>query len=229
MINFGNCELLSYDHQSNYFGEIFHYRNIKNLTIQGYVLDLQNTFNTVSGVFSGVDQLINSSQDFQPIILGGRNFGNGKINSWSFDQGTWTRSTKYTCSVEIFQEGNLSNMSGAYYGDLSGILNESIVNIKFLDQLSENFSFNQSKNGLIEANHNLNIRFISGDDGINPIIRSKYLASKLLQGGTLEYSPSGGLLATGLLYNLYFPTGLIPTGLIIPNKRYVTESYNSIN
>lgn len=229
-INFSNCSVLSYNSQNVFFGNnISRYKTVKNLSIKGIVGDLFN-WSGVKPVVSGISELLQSSVDFQPIILNSYNFGNGKITSWNFSEGQdhWVRESEFTCEVEIFESGNLEALTGAFYGNFGQLLAEPAVGIQFLDSMEENFSFNQGKNNLIEAEHTLNIKFISGDDNTSPITKARYLAAQIFSSGTLDYSPSGALLATGLLFTLYFPSGLV-TGDIIPNKRYFNESYNLVD
>ena len=58
MLDFLNATLLSYSHNSDFFGDNFRYKTTKELSIEGYILDLSNT-DGVSGIWSGISGFIN--------------------------------------------------------------------------------------------------------------------------------------------------------------------------
>ncbi len=179
MIDFQNADLLSLSSSNSFLGDgIFRIGRIANLTIEGNVLDLTNSAG-VSGVLSGVQNLIYSSQDWQPVVLNGINFGSGKVNSWSFDAGTYVRSTRYTCQIQIFDSGNLYNMTGSYYSGLQSLFNNPATLTPLIRDLQETFNFNVSRENEYNYDYNVSLSLYSGI-GTNPIQLAQNIASGLL-------------------------------------------------
>lgn len=229
MINFSNCQLLTYNSENNFFGDgISRFKTTANLSIQGFCGDIYGQEGVLAAQ-SGISGLVASSVDYQPIILNSVVFGNGRVISWSFDPTNEVRIQPYVCNIEIYSTGSLNGFEGAYYGNLRQTMLQPAVGLQFLESMDETFSFAQGKNNLIEQNHSLNIKFISGDDNLSPLVKSRYLASQIFQSGTFSYLPPGAQLATGLLYQILFPSGFIATGYVVPNKRYYSENYNIVD
>lgn len=225
MINFTNCDLLTYSSQNRFLGNgIFRYGSTKNLTIEGNILDLQN-MQGVSGVFSGVQKIVKDANDFDLIILNGIDFGSGRVLSINFDAGTWVRSTRYQAQIEVYNSGNLFNLTGDYYGNLTGVLNNSSTQTPLIQSFDESYDFSQIKKGRIEVNHNFSFKFFSGIT--NPIDLAKQLAPHFSCTGILyANTPPAASIATGLLYNIDFYG--VSTGIIRSGEIYTTESYNTI-
>jgi hypothetical protein len=109
-----NIELLGYSHQNNFFGEkSFPYSATKTLSIQGFVLDLQNAVG-VKNVFNTTTAIKNIGQNFYNIIINGQNFGIGRFTSLSFDEGNWVRQTKFNADIEIDSVIPLTNLANDF-------------------------------------------------------------------------------------------------------------------
>lgn len=211
MINFQNADLLSLSSSNIFLGDgIFRMGRVANLTIEGNVLDLTNA-QGISGIFSGVQNLIDSSDDFQPIILNSIDFGSGKVNSWSFDAGTWVRSTRYSCQIQIFNSGNLYNMTGAYYSGLQSLFDNPATCTPLIRDLTETFDFQVTRENEYSYDHQVSLSLYSGI-GSNPIQLAINIAS-----GLIYSSPPFGFI-NSQWSGFYNATG----------KRYYTENYNLI-
>jgi hypothetical protein len=106
-----NIEILGYSHQNNFFGEkSINYSSTKTLSIQGFVLDLQNTVG-VKNVFNNATDIKNIAQNFHNIIINGKNFGIGRFISLSFDEGNWVKETRFNADIEIEEVSSLTNLS----------------------------------------------------------------------------------------------------------------------
>lgn len=209
MIDFENAKILDYSHSHEFLGSLFKFGCRKNISIEGEIYQLDN-FNGVSGIWSGINNISSSAQDYDDIVLNGVSFGKGRVESLSFDAGIDVRRKSYRASLTVFDTGNLFNMSGEYY---SGI-NDIPVPFHLLESFSENFSANisEQKNGSLTQD--ISIRFVSGaaTGGVsNPIEMAKLLASGLLN------STAG----TSLIFNKY-------PWLKASARKYATESYNEI-
>lgn len=179
MINFSDCDILALQSKNNLLGtDIFRLNNTTSLTIDGWVLDLTNMQN-VSGILSGVENLITSSQDFQPIILNNINFGSGRVLGWTFDAGTWVRSTRYSCQIEVYNSGNLYNLSGSYYSGLQPIFNNPNTQTPLIRNLDESFDFSLTREGVYSYSHQCSVSFYSGI-GTNPLQLAINVASGLI-------------------------------------------------
>jgi hypothetical protein len=154
---FDNATLLTYTHSPKFFGDYgLNYAIEKNLQIQGLLLDLQNS-QGVSGVFSGLNDLINLSKSTSEIIINGHNFGSGYITNISVDSSNWVRTAEYTADIIIRSTGNLYNMTGSYFTGMSNFINDNRLSL--ITNFSENFNLNLNRNNVYEYSHNLNIEF----------------------------------------------------------------------
>lgn len=154
---FENATLLSYSHEPKFFGDYgLNYAIEKNLQIKGLLLDLSNT-EGVSGVFSGLNDLIKLSKSTDKIIINGHDFGSGYISNIQVDSSTWVRTAEYTADIVIRSTGNLYNMTGSYFTGLNNFINNN--NISFLDNFSEDFEISLSRENIYQYRHSLDISF----------------------------------------------------------------------
>src|SRR4051794_5707249 len=118
MANFSNARLLGYEHKHNYLGENINFQVQKHLTVDGSIYNLTNT-SGVSGVWSGISGFIQGSDNYQPIIINGTNFGSGRINNINFSEGNDVRYKNYQADITILSTGNLYNLITT--GDFAGV------------------------------------------------------------------------------------------------------------
>lgn len=213
MIDFTNAKVLSYNRTNDFWGEGFRFASKKELSIEGSIYDLTNG-EGVSGIWSGINKIEQSDSDYEDIIIAGVNFGKGRVDSISFQEGNDVRIKGYTAQIVIFDSGNLFNLNGDYYSGLD--FTNSNFPSQLLESFSENFDFNFSEDGKYTYSQDIDVKFISGA-GIgqdnNPIEMAKLFAS-----GLIYSSPLVGL------------TGQFPSGLYNNRgKRTYTESYNLIS
>ncbi|MEI6297252.1 MAG: hypothetical protein WCO84_06485 [bacterium] len=140
---FNNSELLSYDHQSIFFGgDVIRYRTNKNLEVQGYLLNLTNS-SGVSGILTGISALESLANDWDLMIINGYSFGSGRINNISFPNNDASesdvRKKKYSISLEIQETGSLNNLptNDSYAGI-------NFNNYKFVESLTETLSLTRN-------------------------------------------------------------------------------------
>lgn len=154
---FNNVTLLNYSHEPKFFGDYgLNYAIEKKLQIKGLLLDLSNT-NGVSGVFSGLNDLINISKSTSKIIINNYDFGSGYISNIQVDSSNWVRKAEYTADVIVRSTGNLYNMTGNYFANLNNFINNP--NIPLLDNFSEEFQINLNKENVYEYRHSVDISF----------------------------------------------------------------------
>ena len=205
MISFNDVRLLSYNHQHNYFGENLNFQIQKHLIIEGSIYNLNNS-SGVAGVWQGISGLVSTAIDYDSIIINGTNFGQGRINSFNFQQGIDVRIKQYSIDLTVFNSGNFYNMTGA---DFSGI---NLPNIHLTENFGESFDFNIAEDGTYSYKQNIKVKYINGG-GIGDSI----LAAKQLASGLLFSTPTYGFIDSGHsgFYNQ-------------PGKRIYTENYNKI-
>jgi hypothetical protein len=175
---FNNINLLSYDHENSFFGEnSFQYSSKKTFGIRGYVLDLAND-NGVQGVFNQVLQLINSTKEFQNVIINGEAFGRGKIVSFSVDNGNWVKLTEYNATIDVYETCDLTNLNSPEFNSIS--LNDK--NIFLLKNFSENFRVNfDTQNKIVDGEHSIEIEYDANNNNTPLIVYAQTLARELLK------------------------------------------------
>lgn len=203
MLDFPNIETLSVTHQSRFFQAGFGYSMEKNINLGGLVLDLVNAWG-VSGVWTGINSIVRNTQDYQPLLINGKNFGSGRIQSITFDQGNDVRIKRYNATLQVLETGNLFNFTGQFY---SGI---NLANSQYLEDFSENYDFEKKRNGGYSYQHRANIRFSSGVGQLNSIQAARTLAKSLFTGTALGFSFYSGFTRK-------------------QGKRFFTEAYNLID
>lgn len=212
MINFQGADLLSLSNRSNFLGDgIFKLNTTTALTIEGWVTDLSNSAG-VSGILSGVENLIESSQDFQPVVLNGIDFGSGRVLSWEFSEGVWVRTCRYTANIEVYNSGELYNMTDQYYSGLQSLFNAPQTQTPLIRELTEDFQFNLTREKEYSYTHNCSVSFWSGI-GTDPLQLAKNVASGLIYSS----APFGFINAQ---YSGFYATS--------SGKKIYTENYNLI-
>lgn len=173
MLNFQNAEILSYNHRPEFIGDHLRYRITKDITINGYVLNLSN-LSGVSGVLSGVNTFLAGATDYDHIFINNTDLGQGKVTSISFDNNPSNdvQYKKYHASLTVYDSGNLFNVLSGYYSGLNW------NNAQILNNFSENFAYNLNDDGSYSYDHAINLRFNSGQNlPDTPIGMAKTFAS----------------------------------------------------
>lgn len=205
-LTFPHASLLGLSQESRFFGAGFNYANQKRLTLNGLVTDLAETYG-ITGVWDGpqgVLATIANNTNFQPLVIGGVNFGSGRIQNLSFSPGIDVKTKAYTADLIVFDSGDLFNFTGYYY---SGI---NTSGWQYLQTFSEDYAFTRKENGGYSYSHNANIRFNSGVGQLDAINAAKALAKSLFTGSNLGFA----------FYSGYTN---------VSGKRYHRESYDLID
>lgn len=168
-----NASALGLNREFQFWGDdVFRYKIIKNIQIEGYVLDLVNTLG-VSGITSGIEQYTTDyTKDWEAIFINDVYFGSGYLDTLSFDPAIDVRTDNYQASFIVFEEGSLNFPNNATY---SGI---QTGQFKFLTNLSENFSTNVTQKRK-SYSHSIDVKFDTFNDDFS-INLSKQLAQNLL-------------------------------------------------
>lgn len=205
---FQNATLLSYSHEPKFFGDYgLNYAIEKNLQIKGLLLDLSNT-DGVSGVFSGLNDLITISKSASKIIINDHDFGSGYISNIQVDSSNWVRTAEYTADVVIRSTGNLYNMTGEFFTGLSSFINNK--NLAFIEDISEDFEISLNRENVYEYRHSLDLNFNNALIGDLAQYTAKSIASGLISKEVPFFLISGG--------NNFFST-----------KKNYSETYDLIN
>lgn len=202
ILNLPNVSLLGLNQSYRFLGAGFNYSNSKQLSIEGSLNDL-TALSGISGTWTDV-YTVKNNPNFESVTLNGFNFGSGRLLTASFPEGNDVRIKNYSLTVEVFETGNLFNLTGTYY---SGV---DFSNAAYLQDFSESFSFNKKTNGGYSYDHNASIQFNSGVGQLNAINAAKLLAKSLFTGTNL-----------GFVFYSGFTNKL--------GKRFYTENYNIID
>jgi len=181
-VNFNNASLLGFKKTNQFLNSNFRFGSRVEYEIEGYFIDLQNDIG-VSGLVSASEFFRTGLQDYQPIILNGNDFGKGRVLSFSNNDANSLQYSTYNLSIEGFQSGNLSNLSGKYYSGLAPLVtgNTILESPYLLEDFSEDFNINRDGDQF-SYTHSINIKYASGDGVIiTPIQRAKGLATEIFQ------------------------------------------------
>lgn len=205
---FNNVTLLSYSHEPKFFGDYgLNYAIEKTLQVKGLLLDLSNT-DGVSGVFSGLNDLVHISKSTDKIIINDYDFGSGYISNIQVDSSTWVRTAEYTADVVIRSTGSLFNMTGEFFTGLNNFINNK--NLAFVEDISEDFEINLNTENVYEYRHSLDLSFNNAIIGDLAQQVAKSIASGLISKEVPFFLISGG--------NNFFST-----------KKNYSETYDLIN
>lgn len=205
-LNFPNVSVLGLSQDSRFFGAGFQYASFRKLNIAGTVNDLAASFG-ITGVWSGQEGLletVRNNHDYQSLTLNGVDFGSGRIESITFDAGLDVKAKNYQATITVFDSGNTFNLTGTYYSGLD------ISNFRYLQNFSENYSFEKKLNGGYGYTHNASIQFTSGVGQLNAIQSAQSVARTLFTGANIGFAFYSGFTNK-------------------QGKRYVTENYNLID
>lgn len=203
-LEFFHVKLLRYSHNPVFFEAGLRYRIEKKLTITGRLADLQNQ-EGVGSLLSKERAVLTAATDYDDIILNGINFGQGRIESVSFEGGLMVRDEDYTYEITCYEEGNLFNGTNGVY---QGIV---WTDAEKIESLNESFEFQEEENGDRTYTHSVEVQFSdysSVADGTN---KAKALAA-------VFFNATSGL---GAFLGTYTNVGSA--------KKLYTESYNLID
>lgn len=183
-----NIEVLGYNHQNNFFGEnSFNYSATKTISLRGFVLDLQND-NGVEKIFNDAVEITKLAKNFYNIVINNQNYGVGKINSLSFDDGNWVRTTRFNAEIQILAEVPLQNLGPDFLKivSLSPMISIPIdiasKKLNLLKSFSESFSLDfDTQNKILGGSHSIDIEYDADNKDINLINLAQSLASELLK------------------------------------------------
>lgn len=203
MLRFDHIASMGATHETRFFQAGFSYSTTKNLNIQGYVVDLANSWG-VTGIWTGINTVVANANEYHALLINGVNFGSGRVTNLSFAPGNDVKVKTYSASVEVLESGNLFNFTGTYY---SGV---NLVAPTYLEDFNESYSFNKKLNGGYGYTHQADIRFTSGVGNLDAIQAAQTVARTLFTGGNMGFA----------FYSGYTNC---------QGKRFFTEAYNLID
>lgn len=208
--SFPNVSILGLSQDSRFLDAGFQYSNVRRVTVEGLLLDLQNG-QGISGIWDGASGQLNqglvatvfNNTAIGLITLNGRGFGSGRIEGFTFGAGEDVRTKTYTARLLVYESGNLFNFTGTYY---TGI---DTSNWQYLQAFSEGYAFQRKQNGGYSYSHDASITFNSGVGDLAAIPAAKNLARTLFTGAALGQAFYSGYTTKA-------------------GKRFLNESYNLI-
>lgn len=182
-MDFPNVQLLGYSHDSVFLGEnLFRYKVTKRITVEGLLLDLANSNGVSLSIYEDLDSLQSDllGQDYTDITINGQNYGEGRVVGLSFDGDTDVSDKRYTAELEVFSEGDLSSMTGSNY---SGVFSGQTGNVKFIQDISENFEYSRTQNGDFSYVHSVDISCVQSSVALS---LAKQIANTLKNANSLS-------------------------------------------
>lgn len=203
-MNFNDATLLTVSRKSQFLADTVRYKTVKELTIEGLLLNLTNT-DGVSVITSAYYNFSLNAGNWEDIIINGYNFGKGVIKTVNFSEGNDVRQKSYTVSVEIPEEGDLASLINGSIQDYVGL---SYTNFKYLENFSESSNFERN---IGKDNYSQNIRFVlKGPYSLDAIAAAKTMAENFFNNNTLANT----------IGTKYSDSQI---------KKYYNESYDTVN
>ena len=158
ILKIDDAVLLGFTYATERLGSEFRFGIRKTIKIDAAKIALSGTEGEVGDQAEELDKLI-ATDDYVEIEVNGKSLAEkdtAKLISFQVKEGPWVRYTEGTITVEVYELGNIDNMSGGDYEGLFGPLDED--NAQFLKDFTESFSFNQGANS-IGYDHTVQVSF----------------------------------------------------------------------
>lgn len=163
---FDKTTILGSSTEYEYFGaNLYNYRKIKTLKVEGFLIDADILEGSSTPNVQAIDDFL-EVPTMEVVTINGEDFGTGKLTSISFsDDDLSPNLKKVSASIEIYEEG---------------LEDDFIVptSTKFLENLSESFSFNRSASNK-DFNYSVSILYLD-DETTDPLASAKNLAEDLI-------------------------------------------------
>jgi len=141
-MNFVNVQVLGASSSSQFFGDQVRWKSVLDITVEGSFLSPPST-QGVSNIHGQVNSFENSAFGggtfYSTITINGVNFGEGYVNNFSASpEGPDVIDKKYTASITIPRQGNLSTLAGAEFAT-------TFTNFEFVENFTESSVFTKGE------------------------------------------------------------------------------------
>jgi len=119
--------------------------------------DLGGQYSPLYDVWDGMDIVKGQYQDFQDIYLNGVSVGSGRVKKIAFPQSRDPRFSTYEAEIELYKEGDLYNLTGVNYQNVSF----DPLFAKYVSNFGEDFSFNTDRDGVISYDRSLSFSCVN--------------------------------------------------------------------
>ena len=176
-----NATILGFSQEGTFFDGDFRFGNKRIINLECLSTDISNESDVSSHAVRDLIYL-SKTDDYQRVHINGISFDTVKFTSFNVDGDEWVRGATCSISLEAYEEGTIeSNLGGTYYEglDFQGLAH-------FLDDFSEDFSFNRTENS-VTYTHSVTLKFsdaaeIKGNPRLSgPVALAKEFAGKLFQ------------------------------------------------
>jgi hypothetical protein len=205
-MNFPNVQVLNANSASQFFGDQVRWKSVLEISIEGSFIDLNS--NNSSAIHTQANNFETSafggSTFYSNITINGVNFGDGYVSNFTASaDNVDVKDKKYTASITIPVEGNLSTISSNNLGLVSK------TNFEFIDSFSENSTFTKGEG--VKDTYNQTVSL-----SISPKVKSdgKSIAETIIK----SFLNNNQL--TSLINGQYQKTNV---------KKYYEQSYDEIN
>jgi hypothetical protein len=204
------AELLSSNRESQYFGEVFDFRQKETFSIKGRITG-DYSVDDIYSIWSGESGLISYQTGFHNIIVNGINLGTGRLSNINFDKGTDTRDKKYTATIEFYSPSKFSGVAtGDYYSGIS-----DFNYYRFINSLGESQSYVSEISGQFSFAKNLTFTLDSSYSGVYPMQPNEF--AKLIAASFFENSNTIPLIEAQY-----------PNYINDDSNRFIKETYDDL-
>ena len=170
---------MGFSYSKKYLGEMFgNYASVKTINFSGYTSQLNNTASAnsdhkgVSESFSDINNIIATASDnlTTTFVINGVSVGRGRITSLDFSENNNPiQSIYYSLTLEIYDD-LVENINTSFQEEIAGQTsiyptnNFSIQSYdsQYIQDISENFSFDKSEDDSFSYQHTFNVKYVSG-------------------------------------------------------------------
>jgi len=141
---FDKTTILGSSTEYKYFGSnLYNYKKIKTLKVEGFLIDGSVLGEESTANNTAIDGFL-STATMESVDINGKNFGTGKLTQISFsDDDLSPNLKKVSATIEIYEDPLTIDGGGGGDDSLNSLLS-STNSTKFLESLSESFSFSES-------------------------------------------------------------------------------------
>ena len=175
---FDKTTILGSSTEYKYFGSnLYNYKKIKTLKVEGFLIDdsIVDTESTANN--AAIDGFL-STATMESVEINEEDFGTGKLTQISFsDDDLSPNLKKVSATIEIYEDPLTIDGGGGGDDSLNSLFT-SANSTKFLESLSESFSFSESVSSKT-FNYSVDILYLD-DESNNPLALSQTLALALI-------------------------------------------------
>jgi hypothetical protein len=182
-----SIESMSFQRNFNFLGDIFNFNSVDSYSLRSRVKSTGELEYSIRPIWSGLYNRTSSGLAYYGFIIDGINLGTGKITSFNWEESTDVLDRKFSMTFEIYESGNLKNLSGYRYSDID----QSIFtgDFKYVNDFQESISISQDGTSVQTMEQSVSFGI---DDPVSPEDKIA-LKNKIFSGFAANRLPSLGI------------------------------------